>query len=347
MFRVRRLIMETRGDAPRFAEQRLKTGGVRADDCSGKLRGREVPQDSLFHANSWHQEGAQMKPLRERSENDSSDADDFGAIAAEVKHVHALGNIEPQNSPQTLAEEAEIDGRDSSDARTRSDPGQCLGIPSRRDSDCAGEIRRSGPYTSEQGKHAVLYALEFVFAECAVDSQRFHQADAAQRQSENFLRRALAKQTDFKAAATKINNEPWNQFVAQCAENRGAHETRFLGRIDHLELYACRAANAANQVVAIARFTGGAGGHRAAMLHAITVQQLFEATKSMHRIVDGQAAEATFGECAMSQANRRALDIENLNFGGRFCFGNDKPNRVGTRIDGCDSDRGGQGYCQR
>src|SRR5579864_3004466 len=65
LFRVRRLVMKTRGDAARFAKQRLKTGGVRADDCSGKLRGRQVPEDSLFDANSWHQEGAQMKPLRE------------------------------------------------------------------------------------------------------------------------------------------------------------------------------------------------------------------------------------------------------------------------------------------
>ena len=65
LFRVRLLIMKTRGDTARFAKQRLKTGRVGADDCSGKLRGRKIPQDSLFDANSRHQEGPQMKPLRE------------------------------------------------------------------------------------------------------------------------------------------------------------------------------------------------------------------------------------------------------------------------------------------
>lgn len=99
LFRVRLLIMKTRGDAARFAEQRLKAGGVGADDCAGKLRRREVPQDSLFDANSGHQEGSQMKPLRERGENHGSDADDFGAITAKVEHVHALGDVEPQNPP--------------------------------------------------------------------------------------------------------------------------------------------------------------------------------------------------------------------------------------------------------
>ena len=135
--------------------------------------------------------------------------------------------------------------------------------------------------------------------------------------------------------------------MAQCAENRGAHEARLLGRIDDFQFDTRGAANAANQVVAIACFASGASGDRSAMLHAITVEQLFEATKSVHRVVDCQAAKAAFGECAMAQTNRRALDIENLNFGGRFCFGNDEPNGVGTRIDGRDSDRGGQGYCQR
>ena len=151
-----------------------------------------------------------MKPLRERGENHGSDADNLGAIAAKVEHVHALGNVEPQNSPQALAKEAEIDCRDSSDARTRRDAGQRFGIPSRRDGDCAGEIRRRRPNASEQRENPMLHALEFVLAERAVNSERFHQADAAQRQGENFLRRALAKQADFKAASAKINNEPRN-----------------------------------------------------------------------------------------------------------------------------------------
>src|SRR5207302_3826781 len=91
-----------------------------------KMGSRQFMQYSFANAHPGNNHLPHVQQLREPDEQNRRYAHDLGAIASHSKTIHAAVHVEPQDLPEHLPQAAEIQGIETGQARTRSDPSERL-----------------------------------------------------------------------------------------------------------------------------------------------------------------------------------------------------------------------------
>ena len=141
-------------------------------------------------------------------DNDGGDAHHLGAIFAHSKDAHSAGNIETQQAPRLIAEQAHVDRRNSFDHRPGSKAHKRLGISAASHGHRAGKIRRRRQGTVQQRKNVMAQALGVVLVDGALDRIGFHQPNRAERQADAMFENAALEEIQLQTAAAQIKNQP-------------------------------------------------------------------------------------------------------------------------------------------
>ena len=201
-----------------------------------------------------------------------------------------------------------------------------------------GKIRTSRKTRFQERTNVAAHLFGLRRLDHAGNVQRAHQANGAKRNLRGLGQRVIAKDTEFQAAATQIDDATRLSFRPQSGKDGFAAEARFLPRADHFELQAGGLLYAANQNFAILRFTGGAGGHGAILRDGIFIHDFPKLAKDFDALLEDFFAETVTDKHAFPKAQRAALRHQRFDIESGIGARNGQAHCIGAGVDGGDVD---------
>src|SRR5438105_2863876 len=236
-------------------------------------------QHSLANAHPGNNHLPHVQQLCERNEQNRSHAHNLGAIASHSKTIHAAVHVEPQDLPEHLPQAAEIQGIETGQARTRSDPSERLRIAAASDCGAAPDLHRASKLRLQHRTNVRLQLTQSLRRKRPGEIKLLHETNRAERKRESSVDFSPAQETHLQAAATQIENQSGSKTSCRYPEYCLADEPRLFRRTYGYELDAGLAVDSRNQGITIDGFAHGAGGDGRVSIHFVAVEQAPEMQK--------------------------------------------------------------------
>src|SRR6267142_3105375 len=109
VFGVTAVAVQTAGEGARADKKLARVGVVAMRLLAGKGFTRDFPEEAFANANAGNRKRAQIQVAAQRDENQSGDAHDVGAIAADAKRFHSRFDVAFQEVRQSFAQERKLE----------------------------------------------------------------------------------------------------------------------------------------------------------------------------------------------------------------------------------------------
>ena len=206
MFGVLLVLLEAAGEAA-DADQHLASGLIVAMRLlAGESVASNFVDDAFADADGGNGHGVNVEVAAKGDEDNGGDAHHVRAVAANAVGFHAVGNVATQEIGQAFAQERELDGGKTVHARAGSDESECFGVATKRDRKFIAEIGPGGKFGFQQGANVTADLFGLDRANHAVNIQRAHQADRADRKLSRLIYGVIAKKAEFEAATAEVDD---------------------------------------------------------------------------------------------------------------------------------------------
>ncbi len=196
---------------------------------------RNFTKQSFANADARNGKRAQIQISAERDENQSGDAHDVGAIAADTECLHARFDVTAKQIREAFAEKRKFKRGEPVFARAGCKIGERFGVAAECDGEFAAKIGPRRKFGFKQGVKIFANLLRLGRRNHAGNSERGHQPNGADGQLRGLNDGVVAQNAEFQTAAAEVHDATKRRFRAESRKDRFPAQARLFVRADDFE----------------------------------------------------------------------------------------------------------------